>query len=269
MVLSAEHISCGYGGRAIVHDVSFTAEAGEVVCLLGPNGAGKTTFFRTMQGFIPPVSGSIRVNGESFSHYNRRELAKLLAYVPQSQGQPFDYSVFDMVLMGRASYVRNFSAPSSKDREICESIIHHLSLDYLRNRLYTQISGGERQMVLIARAMAQEPQFLMMDEPTSSLDFGNQVRVLRQIRRLSEEGIGILMITHSPDQALLCADKVVLFRKYRSVIVGVPSEILTEDVLQDAYGVQVRFAEANDSRGSVTRACVPVMEDLPVNEKPL
>lgn len=260
MIFSVENLGCGYNGKAIVEDICFTMESGEVVCLLGPNGVGKTTFFRTVQGFLPAVSGRVFAGGHELRSLPRREIAKLIAYVPQAREQSFAYSVYDMILMGRAAFVKNFSSPGKRDHEICEEMLRRLSLEGLRDKLFNQISGGEQQLVLIARAMVQQPLIMMMDEPTSNLDFGNQVHVLRQISRLSQENkIGILMTTHSPEQALNCADKVVLFRKNKPVLVGTPEEILTEDILMDAYGVKVRFISAEDEDGTVLKSCIPVL----------
>lgn len=257
MNLCIENLSCGYHGHALTEGLSFQIEPGQVVCLLGPNGVGKTTFFRTVQGFLPPIRGQVFLNGQPLGQIPRRELARHIAYVPQARGQAFAYTVYDMILMGRAAFISSFSAPGKTDHAICNEVIRQLGLEHLSNQLYTQISGGEQQRVLIARALAQRPQFIMMDEPTSNLDFGNQALVLREITRLSRQGLGIMMITHAPEHALLYADKVVLFRKSQPVLVGAPAQILTEATLFETYGVQVRFATAAGPAGETLTTCIP------------
>lgn len=258
MSLTAKHLACGYNGCALIKDICFSVEDGEIVCILGPNGVGKTTFFKTAQGFLPPVSGEVYLNEKNIEKLSRREMARQVAYIPQAQGQPFDFTVYDMILMGRASFVSNFSSPSCKDHDICDQVIEELNIGHLKEKLYTRISGGEQQLVLIARALVQQPKLLMMDEPTSNLDFGNQVSVLHCISTLSQKGIGVLMITHSPDHALICADKIVLFGRDKQVIVGKPEDIMTEETLLDAYNVRVKFTSVEDDNGTKIQTCVPL-----------
>lgn len=260
MSLTAKHLACGYHGYALMEDICFSVEDGEVACILGPNGVGKTTFFKTAQGFLPPVSGQIFLNGKSIDKLSRKEMARQVAYVPQAQGQPFDFTVYDMILMGRASFVSKFSSPSREDHDICAQVIEDLGIGHLKERLYTRISGGEQQLVLIARALVQQPRLLMMDEPTSNLDFGNQVSVLHCISGLSKKGIGILMITHSPDHALICADKIVLFCRDKRVMVGKTEDIITEETLLNAYNVRVKFTSVEDDNGMRIKTCVPLMK---------
>ena len=257
MNLCIENLACGYGGRALVEGLSFQIVPGQVVCLLGPNGVGKTTFFRTVQGFLPPIRGQVLLGGQPLGQISKRELARHVAYVPQARGQAFAYTVYDMILMGRAAFISSFSAPGKTDHAVCREVIRQLGLEHLSGRLYTQISGGEQQLVLIARAMAQRPQFIMMDEPTSNLDFGNQALVLEEITRLSRQGLGIMMITHTPEHALLYADKAVLFRKGQPALIGPPAQTLTEASLFETYGVQVRFATAEGPAGEPLTTCIP------------
>ena len=257
MNLRIEDLACGYGGRALVEGLSFQIDPGQVVCLLGPNGVGKTTFFRTVQGFLPPVHGQVLLDNRPLSQIPRRELARYIAYVPQARGQAFSYTVYDMILMGRASFISSFSAPGKRDHDVCKEVINQLGLEHLSSRLYTQISGGEQQLVLIARAMAQRPRFIMMDEPTSNLDFGNQALVLEEITRLSRQGLGIIMITHMPEHALLYADKAVLFRKGQRALIGLPDQTLTESSLFETYGVRVCLATATGPDGQQLTTCSP------------
>ena len=159
--------------------------------------------------------------------------------------------------MGRAAFTSKFSSPGKTDYAVCDEIIERLRIGHLKDKAITQISGGEQQLVMIARAMVQKPEIIMMDEPTSNLDYGNQALVLEQISQLANEGFGVLMITHSPDQALICADKVVLFNRNKQVSIGKPSEILTEENLRETYGIKVCFTTATQDDGSVLKSCVP------------
>lgn len=259
MCIQATHLACGYGGRVIIDDINMQIEKGEITCILGPNGVGKTTFFKTIQGFLKPLTGSIQLDGQEISCWNRKNLAKKIAYVPQTQSQPFPFKVLDVVVMGRNVHLNNFSSPSQKDYKKCEEVMEQLGISSLNEKIYSQLSGGERQLVLIARALVQEPEMLMMDEPASNLDYGNQVRVLQQIKKLAQQNIGIIMITHSPEHAFACADKVALFTRNGGVRFGETAEIVTEDALREAYGVTVKIPEIVDDMGHKTRTCVPIM----------
>jgi len=257
--LNVKDLVCGYGGNPATGKITLEVKSGEVVCILGPNGAGKTTFFKTIQGFIKPISGEVNFNHKQIHAWDRVSLARQIAYVPQVQSQPFPFRVMEVVVMGRAAHIGRFSTPSKQDYKKCEQIMEKLGIIQLKDKVYTKLSGGERQLVLIARALAQEPQLLMMDEATANLDFRNTVRVLQEVIYLSSESIGILMITHYPEHAFLCADKVALFRKNSAVSFGPASEILTEQTLSDAYGVVVKIPEVPFSNGERIKTCVPVI----------
>lgn len=253
-----ENISCGYKGEPVLSDVSLSIGAGEALCLLGPNGVGKTTLFRTMLGFLKPLSGRVLLDGEDIAHWSPRKLARHIGYVPQSHTPPFAYPVIDVVTIGRLSRLGAMSSPSRVDVAFAYECLERLGVAHLANELYTQISGGERQMVLIARAMAQEPQLLVMDEPTASLDYGNQVKVLRQIASLVHDGISVVMTTHFPDHAFLCATKVGLITR-SWVRIGAPDEVVTERALRETYGVDVRIVEQSECDCGRLRGCVPIV----------
>jgi len=259
MSLVLEKLCCGYQGVPVIRDVSFAVEPGQVVCILGPNGVGKTTLFKTVLGFLPPLSGQVVLDGRPLCAWPRRQLARRVAYVPQAQGQPFPYPVEDMVLMGRASYLGRLSSPGAKDRAVCGRVLEQLGISCLKDKPYTKISGGERQLVLIARALAQEPAYLMMDEPTSSLDFGNQAQVLKRILALAGEGIGVLMITHAPQQALSCGGEAALLLDRGRSLVGPAAQVLTEASLAAAYGVPVRLLRVQEEPDAASYACIPVL----------
>jgi iron complex transport system ATP-binding protein len=252
-------VSCGYGQKNILNNITFSIENGKVLCILGPNGVGKSTLFKTILGFLKLQHGSILLDGESILNWSRRRLAKSIAYVPQAQAQPSAFSVLEVVTMGRAAHLRSFESPAKKDFEIAESSLERLEILFLKNRIFSELSGGERQMVLIARALTQQPQVLVMDEPTSNLDFGNQVRVLKQIKRLAQSGLCIVMTSHFPDHAYLCSAKVVLLQKDKTYQIGVFDEVVTEENLRKAYEIDVKIIHTVDDKGTVIKACIPVL----------
>ncbi|MEL7564254.1 MAG: ABC transporter ATP-binding protein [Dehalobacterium sp.] len=269
MKFEARGICAGYGGIDIVHDVSFSLESGEVLCLLGPNGVGKTTLFKSLLGFLPLNRGDILLDGHPLCHKDFKKQASLIGYVPQVHEPPFPFQVLDVVVMGSISRMSLFSGPSRGAYKKAEEILHILGVSYLGDKVYTEISGGERQMVLIARALMQEPKFLMMDEPTSNLDYGNQMRVLQQVRMLADQGMGIIMTSHFPDHAFLCCNKAALMCKDTSFKVGTVQDIVTEYALYKAYGIKVKITDVNVGKESsgMVKTCVPMMHTVKLSQK--
>jgi iron complex transport system ATP-binding protein len=259
MKLELRHVTCGYRGKPVLRDLSLSVGAGEMVCILGPNGIGKTTLFKTLLGLLDLQGGEITVDGENVRHWPRRRFASVVGYVPQAHIPPFPFAVLDVVTMGRTAHLGMFASPAREDRRIAEESLETLGIAGLRHRLYTEISGGERQMVLIARALAQRPRFLVMDEPTSHLDYGNQVRVLQKVNHLAELGIGVVMTTHVPNHAFLCSTRVVLIQKQGRFQTGTAEEIITEETLRATYGVNVRLSSVLNSSGNRIRACIPLL----------
>ena len=242
--LEARDLSYGYDGTPVGEGVDLDLAGGEIVCLLGPNGGGKTTLFRTLLGVLPPIAGEVKAAGRPLSGWSRRDLARLLGYVPQAHAGLFAFTVEDVVLMGRTARRGLFAAPSRRDRDAARSALERLGIDRLASRVYTQISGGERQLTLIARALAQEVEVLILDEPTASLDFGNQLRVLAEVRRLRDAGIGVLMSTHQPAHALAVADRIALLKSGRVVAQGPPRETATPERLARLYGADLEVVVA-------------------------
>lgn len=255
-VLAVENLTGGYGSRVVIEGVNLTVEPGTILCLLGPNGVGKTTLFKTMLGLLPAMSGQVKVGGQNLAELSRPEIARLVGYVPQSQQTPFAFKALDVVLMGRTARIGAFGAPGLQDREAAMAALDTLGAAKLAKRAFTTLSGGERQMVMIARALAQEPTFVMLDEPTAALDFGNQVRVLDQIVRLSESGIGVVMTTHAPDHAFLCEADAALITGPSTIQRGPVADVLTEENLSAAYGVPVRVTTSEHDHVSY---CYPLL----------
>jgi iron complex transport system ATP-binding protein len=258
MKLALENLAFGYPGKRVGADVSLTLGAGEVMCLLGPNGGGKTTLFKTILGLIPAQGGAVRYGDAPLAAMARAEVARIAGYVPQAHTGYFPFSVFDVVLMGRAAHLGPFASPGKRDREIARQALATIGIERLADAIYTRISGGERQMTLIARALAQEPQVLVMDEPTASLDFGNQVRVLERIQLLARAGLAIVLSTHDPDQAFLVADRVAMLHEGRLVRLGPPAETITPASLKLVYGVDIAVMEIA-APGGPRRVCVPAL----------
>jgi ABC-type cobalamin/Fe3+-siderophores transport system ATPase subunit len=256
MNLAMRNVSAGYGARTVISEICASFRSGEVVCMLGPNGCGKTTLFKALLGLIPS-QGDLLFGARSLRTLSSRERARTLAYVPQVHSPPFPFSALDVVLMGRTPFVGVFSAPSPADTDEAVRTMGMLRIGHLCDRDYSQLSGGERQLVLIARALAQAPRFLVMDEPTSHLDFGNQIRALNLIRELATSDMGVILTTHVPDHAFMCASRVIALLDGRIVGSGPPHEVLTRELLREMYRVDVDVVSVARGRSM----CVPVMEE--------
>jgi iron complex transport system ATP-binding protein len=254
--LEALDLAFGYRGHPVGSGVSLSLAAGEVMCLLGPNGSGKTTLFKTLLGLLPAQGGQVLMDGVDLRDCQRDEIARKVSYVPQAHAAFFPFTVEDVVLMGRIAHMGLFASPSRLDREVAAAALERMGLAHLSEAIYTRISGGERQLTLIARALAQDARIVVMDEPTANLDFGNQVRVLEHVLSLSRAGIGVLLSTHDPDHAFLCADRVALLQGGAVKGIGQADAVLTEEALRELYNVRVRITAVED--GALRRrVCVP------------
>jgi len=259
MKLELKNVASGYGLKSVIEDISMEVKSGEVLCILGSNGVGKTTLFKTILGFLKLQKGEILINGESIYNYPPKELAKLIGYVPQAHNPPFPFKVMDVILMGRVCHIKAFSSPTKKDFDIALNALETLDILYLKDRVYTEISGGEKQLVIIARALAQQAKMLIMDEPTSNLDFGNQIRVLSHINKLVKDGMGVVMTSHFPNHAFLCATKVAVIKDGRLLKIGVPEEVITKEVLKDIYEIDTEIINTDIGNNKYVRYCVPVL----------
>nr|WP_321465456.1 ABC transporter ATP-binding protein [uncultured Desulfobulbus sp.] len=255
-LLETRDLCFSYGDRPIFTDVNLRFNSGEVVSLLGPNGSGKTTLLKTLLGLLRPQRGTVFFEGRPLQGYNRNELAKRIAYVPQVHREAFAYSVEDVVLMGRMPYHGLFSTYSTQDREIADAAMARLDILRLKKRAYTEISGGERQLTMIARSIAQGAEVFVMDEPVNGLDYGNQMRLLADINSLAGDGFTFIMTTHFPDHALMTANRVILFNNGTIVDDGLPQTVINRDSLRDLYRIEVNVAAIPGAKGR-GRVCVP------------
>jgi iron complex transport system ATP-binding protein len=238
-MLSVRDLGFGYGAKVVGRDVSLEVRRGEVLCLLGPNGSGKTTLFKTMLGLLPAQAGEVLLEGRPLVGLPRPEIARRVAYVPQAHAAHFPFRVLDMVVMGRTAHLGLFAAPGREDRAKAMAALDALGIANLAETEYTRISGGQRQLALVARALAQDAPAIVMDEPTASLDFGNQVVVLGEVKRLAERGLAVVLSTHDPDHAFSVGSRVALLDGGRLIAQGRPAEVLTAERLRAVYGVSV------------------------------
>ncbi|ABI68992.1 ABC transporter ATP-binding protein [Syntrophomonas wolfei] len=257
MELEFRNLSCGYGQRRVVDSISLRLKVGEVVGLLGANGCGKTTLIKTILGLLPVQGGEILLDGKNIKNWTSAQIARVIGYIPQMHTPPFPFEVLDVVLMGRTAHIKPFSSPSPQDVKIAERALDMLNISYLRDRVYTEISGGERQLVLIARALAQEPRILIMDEPTASLDFGNQIKVLSHVKQLAGMNIAVLMSCHFPEHAFIYSNRAVLLNEGKILHSGTPGETITAERLKTLYGIDVDIVTVKNRMNQELRVCIP------------
>ncbi|MEG1122078.1 MAG: ABC transporter ATP-binding protein [Citrobacter sp.] len=237
-LLTVQHASLGYHVRQpLLHNVSFSVSEGSICCLLGANGSGKTTLMRTLLGILPLLQGNIFLDGVAVNHLSEHERARTIAWVPQAHDGAFAFTVLDMVMMGLAPQMAAFAVPGARERETALQPLEMLGISHLAYRRWNTLSGGERQLVLIARALAQRPRLLLLDEPASSLDFGHQIRLLDTLVTLKDSGMALLMSTHHPLHARAIADSVVRVEPDGAVSQGLPEHQLAADRLAALYRV--------------------------------
>lgn len=248
MKLSLRDFSFSYGERLILDHISFDVEGGEMFSLLGANGIGKTTLFQCILGNLSGYTGTIEVDGEDVRKLSSRERSAVFAYIPQIRQQTFSYPVLDMVLMGATRRLSVFDRPGKDEAEIAMESLSLMGIADLKDRDFKQLSGGEQQLVLIARALTQQAQILIMDEPTSSLDYGNQHRVLERVRGLTKNGYTIMLSTHNPQHALTFADHVLALCDKKIAADGKPEQVLTQSLMRTLYRIEVSFFDTEWGR---------------------
>ncbi|WP_405266849.1 ABC transporter ATP-binding protein [Methanobrevibacter sp.] len=257
-LFEVKNISFSYDGDEIFSDISFSIDRGDVLCILGPNGTGKTTLIKCLNGLHDIDSGEILINGKSIKKISFKEISTHIGYIPQSHVPSFPFKVLDVVVMGRAPYLNLTDSPKKEDMEIAMNSLKTLGIDHLKDKEYTNLSGGERQLVFLARVLCQKPDILILDEPTSHLDFGNQIKLLEIIDNLSKAGLSIIMSSHFPDHAFLSSTKVAIMKNKKFIDFGSPDEVVTESNLKKAYSIDVKLIELDNNR----KVCVPLKTNL-------
>ena len=252
--MNVENLCFSYGNHEVLKGVSFNAKLGEFISVLGPNGVGKSTLFRCMLGLLNPTGGSVSIGGRDIQTMTAAELSKCVAYIPQSHNPVFNFSVFDMVLMGTTAQLGRFASPGKAQEHLADAALERMGISHLRDRGCGHISGGERQLVLIARAIAQQAKILVMDEPSANLDFGNKMRVMKTVKSLTDDGYTIIQSTHDPDQAYLYSDKILALFGGKVCAWGTPQDTISNSLVSTLYGVDVEVCSMRDDQ---IRVCVP------------
>ncbi|MFN3705142.1 MAG: ABC transporter ATP-binding protein [Thermoflexales bacterium] len=246
-LLTFRDVTFGYRPHhpPVLDCVNFSLRPGRVLAIVGPNGAGKTTLLALALGWLSPWRGDVLLAGRAIHSYKRNERGRWLALVPQSEHTPFDYSTLEYVLMGRAPHLPPLGIPGPVDYEIALDALARAGIAALANRPVPQLSGGERQLMLLARAIAQQPRLMLLDEPTAHLDLHNKARLIQIMRHLRAQGVTLVMTNHEPDVVLAVADDVLLMEAGRPPVFGLPDEVFTEDALSRIYRLPIRLIEVN------------------------
>ncbi len=253
-MIRVESLSYSYGEHSVLKDVSFHVERGEFLSVLGSNGVGKSTLFRCVLGLLPGYRGSIALDGRDIRSLPPREMAKLAAYIPQNTASAYNYSVEDIVLMGATAALSPLRSPGKKDRDRARWAMDKVGIAHLKDRSFHHLSGGERQLAVLARALVQDAKILMLDEPTASLDFGNQLLVLTEIRRLSREGYTVVQTTHNPEHAYSFSDRILALKDGEVFRCGTPDEVIVPEVIGELYGLDVEISSLYADK---VRVCTP------------
>lgn len=256
MKLVVDRLSFGYPhSRPLLKEISFCAESGELISLLGPNGTGKTTLFRCILGQLR-ASGEMTLDGQPLSSLSPRQLASRVAYIPQSHSPAFSYPVEEMILMGAAAGLKWFQHPGRTERERLDEVIDSLGLEPLRQRAFDTLSGGEQQLVMMARAMMTDARVWLLDEPAANLDYGNQTRLLLQLQQLAAKGYLLIQSTHSPQQAALYSSRVLALADGKLAGDGEPAKVLDAEMIQTLYDLKVQVCDI-PSGGRNVRVFLP------------
>lgn len=254
MRMKVEDLHFSYGSHEVLKGVSFGVEDSGFVSLLGPNGAGKSTLFKCMLGLLQPSGGSVHICGRDIRTMPAAELSHRVAYIPQSHTPVFNFSVFDMVLMGTTAQLPRFSSPGKQQIQLAEAAMERMGIAHLRDRGCGNISGGERQLALIARAIAQQAKILVMDEPSASLDYGNKLRVMETVKSLTRDDYTVIQSTHDPDQAYLYSDQILALFDGKILACGSPKETISSELISTLYNVNVEVCSMHQDD---VRVCVP------------
>ena len=239
-MIHVKNLTSGYGKKIVLKDINITFESGLIYGILGPNGSGKTTFLRNLSGILRPFNGDVLLDGKNINELAHREIAKIMAVVIPQEQLAFNYKVIDIVKMGRAPYLKWYQFEEKKDEEIVEKVLVETDLMLKRDNYYNELSSGERQRVEIARAIAQEPGWLLLDEPTAHLDLAHQLRIMSLIKKLNlEKKVSVLGVFHDINLAALFCDRLLLMKNGEICIEGGVKEVLSYENIRNVFGVEV------------------------------
>jgi ABC-type cobalamin/Fe3+-siderophores transport system ATPase subunit len=250
-LLRATGLSGGYGGAVVVHAVDFAVREGECVAVLGPNGAGKSTLLRLLAGILPASGGRVELRGRPLAGWRRREIARVVGFVPQSVNFAFPVTVAEVVEQGRAPHLGPWRPPSPNDRAAVSDALARVGLAGRGAAGVQRLSGGERQLVLLARALASKPQLLLLDEPIAALDVRHQLEFATILDQLVGEGVGAVLVAHDWNFALRLAHRLVVLHRGRVCAAGPPAEVLQPDLFRTVFGVEVEFIRRDDGPPTV------------------
>lgn len=259
MTLQVNDLYFSFKSNKVLNGISFQASEGSLLCVLGRNGAGKSTLFRCILGLLKGWRGEILIDGVDANKLSPVQLAGKISYIPQNHSTAFSYSVLDMVLMGTTARLKRFENPGKRERKLAEASLDLVNIRHLRDRNFQGISGGEQQLVLIARALAQETRVIIMDEPCSNLDYGNQIKVMKAVKDLAKQGYLIIQSTHNPEHVFLFADEVMVILDGIIGAMGRADEILSEELLREIYGIHVNLHEITERR---LKFCIPDQREV-------
>ena len=259
-LLTVEGLAYSYSGdmgHAVFREVTFSVSPGEVFCLLGPNGTGKSTLLKCISNVLQGWTGSVLLNDRAIHEMSPAAAARVIGYVPQNQVSSFPFRVKDIVVMGRAPHLNVFSSPGDKDLSVAITAMETVGILPLAERPCTTLSGGEWQLTLIARALAQQPKIMVLDEPTSHLDMGNQMKILGVVDALARDGMAVIMASHFPDHAFLVGNDVAILNHGRMRVKGKPDDVLNDATMRETYGIDVRVMYVKEGVGR--KACFPLL----------
>lgn len=247
-MIEIDEIKCGYKDRTVLSDVCISLDCGEAVGVLGANGAGKSTLFKSILGMLPYSEGKILIDSVDLKDMNATDIARKISYVPQSRGYSYSFKACEVALMGRTAWIGFFSRPKKSDFEKVEFVFEMLNIVHLYNKDFSRMSGGEQQIVLLARALVQDTKYIVLDEPTSNLDLLNQKRIVEIVKKMKSENHGIIISSHNPEHVFSCCDKVALIMN-GGCECGNTDDILTEEKLSELFGTKIKILKGEDDDG--------------------
>lgn len=247
-MLEVKDLSFSYGKNRVLHAIDFQVQKGTLVTILGANGSGKTTLLKCLNRIYVPHRGEVSINNSPLKHMRQREIACRISMVPQETNCPFSYEVLDMILMGTSPHLSIGRMPEERDYKKANEVMEFLGIPHLASQTFYQLSGGEKQLVLIARALLQDTDYLIMDEPTSHLDFKNQFKIMHELRRMADSGRGVLTALHDPNLAISFSDRIIILSEGSILACGQTNDVITEENLYSAYRMHLRVTEDKEGK---------------------